>query len=72
MKDRALCFSTKKVLLEKFFKCKLCLKNSIKLIKKNLFAAARVKIFLSPAFPETKVLFFWPNYNTHFAQCLQK
>ena len=58
IKDRALCFSTKKVLLGRVvLKCKLCLKNSIKLII-FFFAAARVKIISSPAFPETRVLFF--------------
>ena len=58
IKDRALCFSTKKVLLGRVvLKCKLCLKNSIKLII-FFFAAARVKIISPPAFPETRVLFF--------------
>ena len=44
IKDRALCFSTKKSVIRAVFKCKLCFKKSIELNKKN-FAAARVKIF---------------------------
>ena len=39
-------FSTKKMLLEQSLKCKLYLKNWIKLVNKNKFAAARVKIFV--------------------------
>ena len=53
IKDRALCFSTKKVLLGRVvLKCKLCLKNSIKLI------IGPGEDFSSSAFPETRVLFF--------------
>ena len=32
IKDRAFCFSTKKVLVQQFFKCKIYFKNSNKLI----------------------------------------
>ena len=39
-------FLQRKVLLKKFCKCKLYLKNSVKLIKKNKFAATQLKISL--------------------------
>ena len=49
------CISTKKSAVRVIFKCKLYLKNSIKLKKKKFFAAAQVKTFFpSPAFPETR------------------
>ena len=60
IKDRALCFSTKKALLQQSFKCKLYLKNSVKLIKKN-FAAARAKIFFVIRISGNKsIVFFGP------------
>ena len=64
VKDRPLCFSAKKSAVRVVFKCKLYLKNSMKLIKKFFFLRPPGwKFFSSPAFPETRVLlllFFWP------------
>ena len=56
IKDRALCFSTKKSGVSVVFKCKPYLKNSIELIKK--ISGRPEDLFSSPAFPETRVLFF--------------
>ena len=47
------------MLLEWLFKCKLSLKNSIKLIEKNKFAAARVKIFLVTRISWNKSIFLF-------------
>ena len=56
IKGRAPCYS-RKMLFEKFLKCKLCLKNSVKLIKKIKFAVARVKIFLVTRISRNKSIF---------------
>ena len=60
IKDRALCFWTKKSAVRVLFKCKLYLKNSIELIKNFFLQLPRWILFLSPAFPETQVWFFRP------------
>ena len=64
VKDRPPCFSTKKSAVRAVFKCKLYFKNSIKLIKKIFFAAARVKIFFVTRISGNKsiivIFFFWP------------
>ena len=63
-KDRAFCFSTKKVLVQQFFKCKIYFKNSNKLIIFFFFVflwPPRWRFFSSPTFPETRVLFLWLN-----------
>ena len=53
---RALYFSTQRSAVRVVFKCKLCLKNSIKLmILIFLWPPGRI-FYLSPAFPETRVL----------------
>ena len=58
IKDRAICFSVKKSAVRvAFFKCKLYLKNSIKLIIFFLLSH-RWRFISSPEFPETRVLFF--------------
>ena len=62
IKDRGLSFSTRKSALRVLFKCKLCLENSIKLIKKFFMRLPVSRFFSSPAFPETRVLFFWPYF----------
>ena len=58
VKDRALCFSTKKNAVRVVFKCKLYLKNSIKLIKK-FFAAAQVNIFFVTRISGNKSIIFF-------------
>ena len=67
-REGALFVNKEKCCLSSFFKCKLCLENSIKLIKKN-FPAARVKIISSPAFPETRVLFFCTHIQSKITLC---
>ena len=57
-KDRALCFSRKKSAVEQFFKCKLYLKNLIKLIK-HFFTATRVKIFVITCISRNKNIIFF-------------
>ena len=57
MKDRAICFSTKKSAVGVVFKCKPYLKKSIELIKKKKSGRPE-DLFSSPTFPETRVLFF--------------
>ena len=58
IKYRALCFSTKKGAVRVVFKCKLYLKNSIELTKKN-FAFARAKIFfVSRISGNNSIIFF--------------
>ena len=53
-----LCFSTKKSAVRVVFKCKLYLKDSIKLIKKKI-AAARMKIFLVTRISRNKNIFLF-------------
>ena len=54
-----LVFRQRQVLFEQFFKCKPYLKNSIKLIKKIKFAAARLKNFLVTRFSRNKSIFLF-------------
>ena len=62
IKDRALCFSTKKALLQQSFKCKLYLKNSVKLI--NFFFCGRPDedFFRHPHFRKQEYCFLWPHH----------
>ena len=58
-KDRAFCFSTKKVLVQQFFKCKIYFKNSNKLIIFFFFfVATQVKIFFVAYFSGNKSIIF--------------
>ena len=53
---RALYFSTQRSAVRVVFKCKLCLKNSIKLMIFIFLWPPGQIFYLSPAFPETRVL----------------
>ena len=60
-KDRAFCFSTKKVLVQQFFKCKIYFKNSNKLIIFFFFfffVATQVKIFFVTYISGNKSIIF--------------
>ena len=56
IKDRALCFSTKKSAVRVVFKCKPYLKNSIELIKKNFRPPGRF-VFVTRISGNTSVIF---------------
>ena len=61
-KNRALCFSTKKSAVRVVSKCKLYLKNSIKLIKKIFFQRPPGRrFFFIIRVSENKTFFFGPN-----------
>ena len=59
-RDRAFCFSTKKVLVQQFFKCKIYFKNSNKLIIFFFFffVATQVKIFFVTYISGNKSIIF--------------
>ena len=59
IKDRALCFSTKKSAVRVVFKCKLYSKYSIKLIFFFFLRPPGWRFFSSPAFPETRGITFF-------------
>ena len=59
IKDRALCFSTKKVLLEQYFESKLCSKNSMKLVKRFFCGHPDEDFFCHTHFLKQEYYFFW-------------
>ena len=59
IKDRALCFSTKKSAVRAVFKHKLSLKNSIKFIKKKFFGCPGEGFFRYPHCRKQGYYYFW-------------
>ena len=58
MKGRTLCFSTKKSVARVVFKCKLYLKNSIKLVKKKICRRPGEDFSRHPHFRKREYSFF--------------
>ena len=50
------------MVFEKFLSVKFILKIKLNWLKKISLRSPGSRFFSSPAFPETKVLFFWPNH----------
>ena len=63
-KIRTFCFSTKKNVVRVVFKYKFYFKNSAKLILKNPLQSPVWRFFSWHAFPEIRILFFWPHERT--------